>query len=89
MYQEEAAIPQTSNRIVGLTQNTMSGQEMNPKPLNTIRPIRIEQLSHGYVVQVGCQNFAIESASMLIAKLSEYILNPAETESKHEQGKFF
>lgn len=56
---------------------------------NVIRPIMIRQLNHGYTVEVGCQTFAIESASTLIAKLSEYILNPSETERKWiEERKF-
>lgn len=63
-----------------------------PAPIvtdNIIRPISIRQLSHGYVIEVGCQTFAIESASTLIAKLSEYILNPLATEVKHKDGKLF
>lgn len=60
-----------------------------PAEENIIRPIAIRQLSHGYVVEVGCQTFAIESASTLIAKLSEYILNPLATENKHREGKLF
>jgi hypothetical protein len=56
---------------------------------NNIRQIGIRQLSHGYVVEIDCQTFAIESASTLIAKLSEYILNPNATEQKHKEGKLF
>lgn len=59
------------------------------KEENIIRPISIRQLSHGYIVEVGCQTLAIESASTLIAKLSEYILNPNTTEQKHKEGKLF
>jgi hypothetical protein len=62
---------------------------IEPPRENTIRAISIRQLSHGYIVEVGCQTFAIESASTLIAKLSEYILNPNFTESKHREGKLF
>jgi hypothetical protein len=56
---------------------------------NTIRDIVITQLSHGYIVRVGCQSFAIESASTLIAKLAEYINNPADTETKWNDKKLF
>ncbi len=62
---------------------------MQLKEENIIRSINIRQLSHGYIIEVGCQTFAIESASTLIAKLSEYILNPNATESKHREGKLF
>lgn len=64
---------------------------MAPIPINEniIRTIMIRQLNHGYIVEVGCQTFAIESANTLIAKLSEYILNPLTTEAKHKEGKLF
>lgn len=56
---------------------------------NVMRSLAIRQLDYGYMVEVGCQVFAIESASVLIAKLSEYILNPAATEAKYREGKLF
>lgn len=52
-----------------------------------IRSISIRQLNHGYVVEVGCQTLAIESASKLIALFSEYVLNPIATEHKYREGK--
>lgn len=64
-------------------------QPQQIKEENIIRPLSIRQLSHGYIVEVGCQTLAIESASTLIAKLSEYILNPNSTEQKHKEGKLF
>lgn len=64
-------------------------QPMAPTPSNTIREISIRQLSHGYMVQVGCQTFAIETPSALITKLSEYILNPTATERKWDKGVLF
>lgn len=60
-----------------------------PPTKGKIRTINIRQLDHGYVAEVGCQVFAIENASALITKLSEYILDPAATEAKWEQGKLF
>lgn len=60
-----------------------------PMPLNTIRRIEIESLNYGYVVKVGCQTFAIENASTLIAKPAEYINSPAITEQKWNEGKLF
>lgn len=68
-------------------------QAMAPLSLkqeNIIKQIGIRQLSgHGYVVDVGCQTFAIESSSQLIAKLVEYITNPLATEVKWQEGKLF
>lgn len=60
-----------------------------PTPPNKIRDIHITALNHGYVVAIGCSNFAIEKASDLISKLSEYLNNPATTEKKWEEGKLF
>ena len=60
-----------------------------PAPTNVIRRVEIAQLNHGYVVTVGCQAFAIENPSTLIAKLAEYINNPAATEQKWNEGKLF
>ena len=60
-----------------------------PKEENTMRPLAIRQLNHGYVIEVGCQTFAIESPATLIAKLAEYITNPAATENRWREGKLF
>lgn len=65
------------------------GNAALPKPDNIIRDVQITQLNRGYVVAIGCQRFAIENASTLIAKLSEYILNPAATEQKWNEGELF
>ena len=54
---------------------------------NKIRQINIEELNHGYIVRVGCHNFAIETKAQLIAQLSAYIQEPALTEKKWFDGK--
>jgi hypothetical protein len=54
-----------------------------------IKSISIKQLDRGYTVEVGCQIFAIESATELITYLSTYILKPSETEELYYQGKLF
>lgn len=56
----------------------------NPK----IRSINIEQLDLGYVVRVGCQSFAIETADKLLLAMAEYLKSPAEVEKKWFEGKF-
>jgi len=74
---------QTSGRVA--TDTVTSSLSSKRK----IRDINIRQLDHGFVVEIGCQTFAIESASTLIAKLSEYILLPEEIEVKWAEGKLF
>lgn len=60
-----------------------------PLVKNMIREINIRQLDKGYVVQVGCHSFAIETPMHLVQKLTEYINEPAETEKKWFDGKLF
>lgn len=50
--------------------------------------INIEPLEYGYLVRVGCKTLAVESRHKLIAKLAEYLENPAEAESKWYKGEF-
>jgi hypothetical protein len=84
-----------SNQVMGYPVETETGRpgtmSGRPEPMQTniMREVSFRQLSHGYMVVVGCQSFAIETASGLIAKLSEYILNPAATEQKWNEGKLF
>ena len=54
---------------------------------DTIKTISIRQLDHGYIVEVGCQTLAIESASKLATLFTEYVLNPSATEKKYREGK--
>lgn len=80
-----------ANYNVPTTPRTIHGndQPVAPMPPNTIRSIQINQLNRGYVVVVGCQSFAIENSSTLIAKLAEYINSPAATEQKWNEWKLF
>jgi len=74
--------------------NCEQPQARRPEPFvdksdNKIRPISIKEMHYGYIVEVGCKSFCIESASKLVAKLAEYINNPAATEQKWYDGKLF
>jgi hypothetical protein len=85
----DAPEPMSANygdRHIGLT---AANNAMPPKPQNNIRDIQITQLDHGYVVVVGCQRFAIENSSTLLAKLAEYVLQPAATEQNWSKGRLF
>jgi hypothetical protein len=65
--------------------------EMPPaaKSENAIRAIIIRQLNRGYVVEVGCQTFAIGTSGELISKLTEYISEPEKTEKKWFNKELF
>lgn len=58
-------------------------------PDNKIRCVQLNQLSSGYVVNVGCQSFAFSTKEEMMAKLTEYINAPADTEKKWFDGKLF
>ena len=63
------------------TCNTFSGT-LNVTPNNNnIYDINIKQLSYGYVVNIGCQSFAIENSETLIKGLSNYLKSPSECEN--------
>lgn len=51
-----------------------------PNPAN-IYNINIKQLNYGYVVNIGCQSFAIENSETLIKGLSNYLKSPSECEN--------
>lgn len=45
-----------------------------------LKEIKITAMDAGYIVNVGCQTFAIESKQSLITKLSAYINDPDNVE---------
>lgn len=61
---------------------------METKP-DSIRQLSIRQLNKGYIVTVGCHEFAITDSKTLIKKLSEYIKDPQITEEKWFKGELF
>lgn len=54
---------------------------------NTIRTFMVRQLNFGYVVEVGCHSFAIETKEKLVKLVSDYINTPDETEKKWFETK--
>lgn len=51
--------------------------------------IRVNPMDHGYLVQVGCKSFAIESKDKLLTYLAMYIDSPEATTKKYMEGKLF
>ena len=54
---------------------------------NAIREVNIKQLNHGYIVQAGCQQFAIETSEKLLSALADYMKDPQGTENAWFDGK--
>jgi hypothetical protein len=59
------------------------------KSKGMINDLRMEQLSHGYILRVGCQSFAIEKQEELIRLLTMYIQEPDKTKDMWYDGKLF
>lgn len=83
-YSAQTATPAISNDRPSYVEGP---GEMAPIRPDRIRPIQIEQLDRGYVVQVGCQRIVIVSASELISSLATYISSPNDTERRYNEGK--
>lgn len=53
-----------------------------------IRDISIKGLNFGFVVNIGCQNFAVETPEKLCTKLLEYLKSPNSIEKRWFSGEF-
>ena len=49
--------------------------------------IFINPLDYGYMIEVGCQRFAIENVETLITKVSAYLRNPQEVITQWNESK--
>ena len=70
-------------------------EESRPMPMeempveqNRAKEINIQPLNFGYIIRVGCQSFAIESADKLISSLNEYLKDPQKIEKSWFNGTF-
>lgn len=52
----------------------------DPCGSDRIKEIRITQVDHGYIVNIGCQTFAIESSKRLVKNIEKYLESPQEIE---------
>lgn len=50
--------------------------------------ITINPLNHGFLVNVGCQTFAVENVDALLHRLNVYLKDPAESERKWMAGEW-
>lgn len=49
--------------------------------------ITINPLNFGYLVNIGCNTFAIENVESLVSKLNSYLRNPEEVEGNWLENK--
>jgi hypothetical protein len=52
------------------------------------REIRITQLNYGYLVNIGCQNFAIERSETLTKHLGAFLSDPVGVEKAWMAGEY-
>jgi len=57
--------------------------------IGKIREIIIKQVNYGYIVNVGCHTFAVESVVRLNELLNAYLLQPDATEKSWYDGTLF
>ncbi len=78
MHQEQRA---TNSAYTGTMAPNPLGDAQTPRSSNEkerIFNIIIRELDHGYIIEVGCKTFAIESAERLMTLLNMYIISPAK-----------
>ena len=66
-------------------------RELRAEPIREqkkMREVNIRQLNHGYFMQIGCQQFAIETSEKLLSALADYMKDPQSTEKAWSDGKF-
>ena len=78
MYASEPQVNRPIERLRNA--QTPEGQSAQAREIN-IRP-----LNYGYVVNIGCQTFAIESVEKLVSNLEKYLNSPNETEKEWFSG---
>lgn len=74
-----------------MSQTPYGGTCCNEKcdEIGKIREICIKQVNYGYIVNVGCHTFAVESAVKLGELLNKYLMQPNATEKLWYDGTLF
>lgn len=53
-----------------------------------IREIRISQLDHGYILNVGCKTIALDTPEKILFGLKRYLENPNKVENEFLKDEF-
>jgi hypothetical protein len=59
-----------------------------PETVSRAYQITIQQLDHGFLVNVGCKAFAIEDKDRLLARLNEYLSDVSGVTEAYFNKKF-
>jgi len=81
---------QGENKMAGLEGYTITNGltgSWNVGGLPTVTPthhqVKIDKVSNGFIVEIGCKKFVAEDWKSLAIKLGEYWKNPAEAQKKY------
>ena len=79
--------PEKESKKEFVNEGLQPGPEISFNPRNRptrqrekSRNIHIKEVDIGYIVEVGCAVFAIETKSQLVAKLNDYLNRPDDVE---------
>ena len=73
---EPASMPATNNN---------APEFKNGRPEEVI----IRPLNHGFVVSVGCKQFALEDRKTVLSLISDYLENPKAMEERYSRGEIW
>jgi hypothetical protein len=66
------------DHVVGVVREAVMG---TPQPI--YRQVKIDRVTNGFIVEIGCKKFVAENWKDLSAKLAEYWKDPAAAEKKY------
>jgi hypothetical protein len=74
--------PAAAQEVYGEREMDVMDERPVLESTSNTRQVKIERLSSGFLVTVGCQRVAIESTKKLTAMLAKYYENPRDFEKK-------
>lgn len=83
----QANVSNTDTAEIDNQRDQDSRQVEAPRQDDKIRPLSVRQLNYGYVVTIGCHEFAISTHTQLTKLLGQYLANPDRTERLWFKGE--
>lgn len=75
-------------RVLIFTHQLTEIQKTEPQKPMKIKEIKIRQCDHGYILNVGCKEIALDTPEKIIFGLKLYLNNPEKVEKAFLEGKF-
>jgi len=72
-----------------LEMNSCDSSNRPTRQREKIKSIHVREVDVGYIVEVGCAVFAIETKSQLVAKLNDYLNRPDDVERLWKEEGIF